>query len=65
MKRILMLMAMTLGLALISGCEKPAPTPDPEPKPEPPQPVLQSFEVAVNAVTETSMTYTVTPSVLD
>ena len=65
MKRILMLMAMTLGLALISGCEKPAPTPNPEPKPEPPQPVLQSFEVAVNAVTETSMTYTVTPSVLD
>jgi hypothetical protein len=60
-----MLMAMTLGLALISGCEKPAPTPNPEPKPEPPQPVLQSFEVAVNAVTETSMTYTVTPSVLD
>ena len=58
-------MAMTLGLALISGCEKPAPTPNPEPKPEPPQPVLQSFEVAVNAVTETSMTYTVTPSVLD
>ncbi|MBO5816054.1 MAG: hypothetical protein J6R30_08095 [Bacteroidales bacterium] len=65
MKRILMLMAMTLGLALISGCEKPAPSPTPDPKPEPPQPALQSFEVAVNAVTETSMTYTVTPSVLD
>ena len=58
-------MAMTLGLALISGCEKPAPSPTPDPKPEPPQPALQSFEVAVNAVTETSMTYTVTPSVLD
>ena len=58
-------MAMALGLALISGCEKPAPSPTPDPKPEPPQPALQSFEVAVNAVTETSMTYTVTPSVLD
>lgn len=50
----------------MAGCDPvdPAPTPEPEPEPQP-QPALQSFEVAVNAVTETSMTYTVTPSVLD
>lgn len=68
MKRILMMMSMALSLAVMAGCDPADPTPSPSPKPEPepdPTPAIQSFEVAVNAVTETTMTYTVTPSLLD
>ncbi len=66
MKRILMYVSLALSLAVMAGCDPVDPTPTPEPEPEPkPEPVLQSFDVAVDAVTKTSMTYTVTPTVLD
>ena len=61
MKRIFMLMAMALGVFAFQGC-------DPQEQPvvdEPDQPALQSFEVNVDGVTETSVTYTVTPALLD
>lgn len=66
MKRILMMMSMALSLAVMAGCDPadPAPTPKPEPEPDP-TPAIQSFEVAVDAVTKTSVTYTVTPALLD
>ena len=63
MKRIFMFMAMALGALAIQGCdpqEKPAPD-----NPTPETPALQSFEVNVDDVTETTVTYTVTPSLLD
>ena len=56
-----MLMAMALGVFAFQGC-------DPQEQPvvdEPDQPALQSFEVNVDGVTETSVTYTVTPALLD
>lgn len=57
---------MALSLAVMAGCDPVDPTPTPEPEPDPqPQPALQSFEVAVDAVTKTSVTYTVTPALLD
>lgn len=66
MKRILMMMSMALSLAVMAGCDPADPTPTPEPEPEPdPTPAIQSFEVAVDAVTKTSVTYTVTPALLD
>lgn len=68
MKRILMMMSMALSLAVMAGCDPADPTPSPSPKPEPepdPTPAIQSFEVAVDAVTKTSVTYTVTPALLD
>ena len=68
MKRILMMMSMALSLAVMAGCDPADPTPTPTPKPEPepdPTPAIQSFEVAVEAVTKTSVTYTVTPALLD
>ena len=68
MKRILMMMSMALSLAVMAGCDPADPTPTPTPKPEPepdPTPAIQSFEVAVDAVTKTSVTYTVTPALLD
>lgn len=68
MKRILMMMSMALSLAVMAGCDPadPAPSPSPKPEPEPdPTPAIQSFEVAVDAVTKTSVTYTVTPALLD
>ena len=68
MKRILMMMSMALSLAVMTGCDPADPTPSPSPKPEPepdPTPAIQSFEVAVDAVTKTSVTYTVTPALLD
>lgn len=52
----------------MAGCDPADPTPSPSPKPEPepdPTPAIQSFEVAVDAVTKTSVTYTVTPALLD
>ena len=66
MKRILMMMSMALSLAVMAGCDPADPTPTPKPEPEPePTPAIQSFEVAVEAVTKTSVTYTVTPALLD
>ena len=66
MKRILMMMSMALSLAVMTGCDPADPTPTPKPEPEPdPTPAIQSFEVAVDAVTKTSVTYTVTPALLD
>ena len=68
MKRILMMMSLALSLAVMAGCDPADPTPSPSPKPEPepdPTPAIQSFEVAVDAVTKTSVTYTVTPALLD
>ena len=59
---------MALSLAVMAGCDPADPTPSPSPKPEPepdPTPAIQSFEVAVDAVTKTSVTYTVTPALLD
>ncbi len=50
----------------MAGCDPADPTPTPKPEPEPdPTPAIQSFEVAVDAVTKTSVTYTVTPALLD
>ena len=50
----------------MAGCDPADPTPTPKPEPEPePTPAIQSFEVAVEAVTKTSVTYTVTPALLD
>ena len=63
MKRILMFMAMALGVLAFQGCdpqEKPV-----DPTPDDPTPALQSFEVNVDGVTETAVTYTVTPALLD
>lgn len=58
-----MFMAMVLGTVVFWGCDpKVDPTPDPGPDDKP---ALQSFEVSVDAVTKTSVTYTVTPAVLD
>ena len=66
MKRILMMMSMALSLAVMAGCDPADPTPTPKPEPEPdPTPAIQSFEVAVDTVTKTSVTYTVTPALLD
>ena len=63
MKRIFMFMAMALGALAIQGCDpQEKPTPD---NPTPDTPALQSFEVNVDDVTETTVTYTVTPSLLD
>ena len=61
MKRILMYMAMVLGTVAFWSCD-PQEKPDPQPDP---QPALQSFEVNVDGVTETTVTYTVTPALLD
>ena len=58
-----MFMAMTLGVLAFQGCdpqEKPV-----DPTPDDPAPALQSFEVNVDGVTETAVTYTVTPALLD
>lgn len=55
MKRLLMLAAMVLVIVATVGC-------DPN---ETPEPVLQSFEMSVDAVTKTSVTYSVTPTLLD
>ena len=63
MKRILMYMAMALGVFALWSCD-PQTEPTPEPEPDP-KPALQSFEVNVDGVTETTVTYTVTPSLLD
>lgn len=57
MKRILMFAAMVTVIIAAVGCD-----PDEGPGKDP---VLQSFEVAVDAVTKTSVTYSVTPAVLD
>ena len=66
MKRILMMMSLALSLAVMAGCDPADPTPTPKPEPEPdPTPAIQSFEVAVDTVTKTSVTYTVTPALLD
>ena len=66
MKRILMMMSLALSLAVMAGCDPADSTPTPKPEPEPdPTPAIQSFEVAVDAVTKTSVTYTVTPALLD
>ena len=54
MKRILMMMAMVLGIVVFAGCD-----------PVEPQTVLQSFEVSVDATTRTSVTYSVTPALTD
>ena len=62
MKRIFMFMAMALGVLAFQGCD-PQDTPTEEPKEE--TPALQSFEVNVDGVTETTVTYTVTPAILD
>ena len=63
MKRILMYMAMALGVFASWSCD-PQTEPTPEPEPDP-TPALQSFEVNVDAVTKTSVTYTITPALLD
>lgn len=63
MKRILMYMAMALGVFASWSCD-PQTEPTPEPEPDP-KPALQSFEVNVDAVTKTSVTYTITPALLD
>ena len=66
MKRIVMMMSLALSLAVMAGCDPADPTPTPKPEPEPdPTPAIQSFEVAVDTVTKTSVTYTVTPALLD
>lgn len=58
-----MYMAMALGVFALWSCDpQTEPTPDPEPDPTP---ALQSFEVNVDGVTETTVTYTVTPALLD
>lgn len=45
------------------GCnEEPEPTPTPEPEPTP---AIQSFEITVDAVTKKTVTYSVTPELLD
>lgn len=49
-------MTMALGAVAFSGCD--------EKEPEP-TPVLQSFEVNVDEVTRTAVTYTVTPTLTD
>ncbi len=54
-----MYMAMALGVFASWSCD-----PQTEPTPEP-EPALQSFEVNVDGVTETTLTYTVTPALLD
>ena len=56
-----MYMAMILGTLAFWSCD-PQEKPDPQPDP---QPALQSFEVNVDGVTETTVTYTVTPALLD
>ena len=58
-----MYMAMALGVFALWSCD-PQTEPTPEPEPDP-TPALQSFEVNVDGVTETTVTYTVTPAVLD
>lgn len=56
-------MAMALGGFALWSCDpKTEPTPEPEPDPKP---ALQSFEVNVDGVTETTVTYTVSPALLD
>lgn len=57
-----MFMAMALGVLAFQGCD-PQDTPTEEPKEE--TPALQSFEVNVDGVTETTVTYTITPAILD
>lgn len=58
-----MFMAMALGVLAFQGCD---PQDQPvDPKPDDPTPALQSFEVNVDGVTETTVTYTVTPALLD
>ena len=58
-----MYMAMALGVFASWSCD-PQTEPTPEPEPDP-TPALQSFEVNVDGVTETTVTYTVTPALLD
>ena len=62
MKRIFAMMAMALGALAFQGCN---PQDNPTPDPTPDTPALQSFEVNVDEVSETSVTYTVTPALLD
>ena len=46
------------------SCNKEQPAPAPTPDPDP-TPAIQSFEVTVDAVTKNSVTYSVTPTILD
>lgn len=59
MKRLMLLMAMIPGILAIAGCEKTPEGPDQK------DPVLQTFEVSVDAVSRTSVTYSVTPALSD
>lgn len=59
MKKMMFLMAMISGIIAISGCEKTPEGPDQK------DPVLQTFEVSVDAVSRTAVTYSVTPTLND
>lgn len=60
-------MLFTAMAFVMTACNDPAPEPEPkpEPKPEPPTPVELTFEVEIEAVTKSSMTYSVIPSIKD
>ena len=67
MKKLYKFAAMFLAMmmAVATACE-PTPTPEPEPEPEPkPEPVELTFDVSIDEVTYSSVTYSITPSVND
>jgi hypothetical protein len=69
MKKLFLFATMLLSAMAISltSCKDPVPEPDPTPKPEPPgpTPVELTFDVEIEAVTKSSMTYSVIPSIKD
>ena len=66
MKKLRSFLLMALGAFAIVSCEDMQQTTPPTPEPEPePTPVIQNFEVTVDAVTKKTVTYSVTPSILD
>lgn len=67
MKKLFLFATMlfaTMAFTLTS-CDDPAPEPKPEPKPEPPTPVELTFEVDIESVAMSSVTYSVVPSIKD
>lgn len=53
---------MALGVMAAAGCNEKEPQKDPTPEPTP---AIQSFEISVDAVTKKTVTYSVTPEILD
>ena len=53
---------MALGVMAAAGCNEKEPQKDPTPEPTP---AIQSFEISVDAVTKKTVTYSVTPELLD